>query len=55
MRAKLSVWIIYKLFKQYDATQAGKYGDGGEYTVQTGYGWTNGVLLDFISKYGNRM
>jgi alpha,alpha-trehalase len=27
-------------------------GSGGEYTVQAGFGWTNGVALYLASKYG---
>ncbi len=30
-------------------------GAGGEYDVQDGFGWTNGVYLDLISKYGDRV
>lgn len=29
----------------------GEPGGGGEYEVVTGFGWTNGVALDFITKY----
>uniref|UniRef100_A0A0N5A169 Trehalase n=1 Tax=Parastrongyloides trichosuri TaxID=131310 RepID=A0A0N5A169_PARTI len=28
-------------------------GGGGEYEVQTGFGWTNGVILDLLDKYGH--
>ena len=27
---------------------AGRGGGGGEYTVQLGFGWTNGALLDIM-------
>ncbi len=30
-------------------------GAGGEYDVQDGFGWTNGVYLDLISKYGDQV
>ncbi|VEN43497.1 unnamed protein product [Callosobruchus maculatus] len=40
-----------EMFEKYDAEQPGKYGGGGEYTVQTGFGWTNGVVLQLIKKY----
>ncbi|VDD96909.1 unnamed protein product, partial [Enterobius vermicularis] len=30
-------------------------GGGGEYEVQTGFGWTNGVILDLLDKYGDKM
>ncbi|KAL4719683.1 hypothetical protein ACJJTC_003004 [Scirpophaga incertulas] len=44
-----------QMFEKYDAETAGKYGDGGEYVVQSGFGWTNGVVLEFIDKYGEKM
>lgn len=28
---------------------------GGEYDVQLGFGWTNGVVLDFLNTYGRRL
>jgi hypothetical protein len=36
---------------QYDATQPGRFGGGGEYDVQDGFGWTNGVVLEFLDTY----
>ena len=30
-------------------------GRGGEYVVQEGFGWTNGVVLDLLDKYGDRV
>ncbi len=30
-------------------------GSGGEYDVQTGFGWTNGVALSLLAKYGDRI
>ncbi len=33
--------------------QIGAPGHAGEYEVQEGFGWTNGVLLYFLSKYGD--
>ena len=33
--------------------QIGAPGGDGEYVVQEGFGWTNGVVLDFLSKYGD--
>ena len=40
------------MFEKYNVTRLGK-GDGGEYVTQTGFGWTNGVALDFLNKYGD--
>lgn len=39
------------MFEKYDAGVAGKYGGGGEYEVQSGFGWSNGVALRFIYNY----
>ena len=36
---------------QYDATRPGKFGGGGEYEVQEGFGWTNGVVFEFLDTY----
>lgn len=43
--------IIWYYVFQYDAEIPGKYGGGGEYRVQTGFGWTNGVVLEFLETY----
>jgi alpha,alpha-trehalase len=40
---------------QYDATVSGGYGGGGEYEVQLGFGWSNGLILDLLDKYGDRL
>jgi alpha,alpha-trehalase len=31
---------------------AGQGGGGGEYELQDGFGWTNGVTLKLLEKYG---
>jgi alpha,alpha-trehalase len=31
---------------------AGGAGGGGEYSVQLGFGWTNGAVLDLLHQYG---
>ncbi|KAI9033627.1 Six-hairpin glycosidase-like protein [Phycomyces nitens] len=33
------------MFEKFDVTNIGNAGSGGEYTVQIGFGWTNGVTL----------
>lgn len=33
----------------------GGHGTGGEYDVQLGFGWTNGVILDLLHLYGSRL
>ncbi|CAH1110055.1 unnamed protein product [Psylliodes chrysocephalus] len=52
-RYSLNAFIIgfrnaSEMFEKYDAFVSGQYGGGGEYTVQTGFGWTNGAALSFI-------
>ncbi|KAJ8927271.1 hypothetical protein NQ314_020274 [Rhamnusium bicolor] len=39
------------MFEKYDSTKSGQYGGGGEYVVQTGFGWTNGVALSIINEF----
>lgn len=41
-----------KMFEKYDANVPGQFGGGGEYTVQDGFGWTNGVALELLEEYG---
>jgi len=41
------------LYSQYDALNPGKYGGGGDYTVQSGFGWTNGVIMELLNTYGS--
>lgn len=40
------------MHEKYDvSTPGGLIGGGGEYKPQIGFGWSNGVLLDFLSRY----
>lgn len=39
------------MFEKYNATELGSIGNGGEYIPQFGFGWTNGVILKYLSKY----
>jgi len=41
---------IYEKFSAIDIDSAGR---GGEYAVQAGFGWTNGVLLWVAKNYGD--
>ncbi|XP_076802688.1 trehalase-like isoform X2 [Clavelina lepadiformis] len=44
------------MFEKYDVTRSdGVPGSGGEYDVQIGFGWTNGVVLSFLHQYGSRI
>lgn len=40
-------------FEKYNALDLGGKGFGGEYLNQTGFGWTNGCIIEFVSRYGD--
>jgi len=40
-----------KLVEKYDVTTIGSGGGGGEYPLQDGFGWTNGVMRKLIALY----
>ncbi|KAL7749723.1 hypothetical protein RI367_004951 [Sorochytrium milnesiophthora] len=40
------------MFEKYNASHVGLIGGGGEYVTQEGFGWTNGVILWALDKYG---
>lgn len=42
-----------KLVEKYDVSGQGNGGGGGEYELQDGFGWTNGVTLKLMDKYGD--
>jgi len=42
------------MFEKYDVTLIGSPGGGGEYNVQDGFGWTNGLALHLLQLYGNK-
>ena len=39
--------------EKYDAGRPGESGGGGEYEAQVGFGWTNGVALWLLRRYGD--
>ncbi|KAJ1675707.1 hypothetical protein EV182_000737 [Spiromyces aspiralis] len=41
------------MFEKYDAGSIGRSAGGGEYAVQDGFGWTNGVVLWVLDKFGD--
>ncbi|XP_043505134.1 trehalase isoform X2 [Polistes fuscatus] len=43
------------MFEKYDATVSGGYGGGGEYEVQLGFGWSNGLAMILLDKYGQTL
>ncbi|XP_064403898.1 trehalase-like isoform X2 [Halichondria panicea] len=46
-------WKQYNrtMFEKYNCTVSGVPGGGGEYVIQAGFGWTNGVTLHFLSLF----
>lgn len=40
-----------RMVEKYDVTEGGRTGGGGEYELQDGFGWTNGVTLAFQERY----
>nr|XP_020650481.1 trehalase [Pogona vitticeps] len=56
VRTNLAVYQRYhNMFEKYDVEGDGKPGAGGEYEVQEGFGWTNGVVLQLLDLYGERL
>ncbi|GMF27878.1 unnamed protein product [Phytophthora lilii] len=41
------------MFEKYNASEVGGLGAGGEYFPQFGFGWTNGVMLKFLTIHQN--
>ena len=39
------------MLEKFSAEEVGVPGGGGEYEVQEGFGWTNGVTLDLLARY----
>ncbi|KAL6986454.1 alpha,alpha-trehalase [Sarracenia purpurea var. burkii] len=40
------------MHEKYDVEKCGEFGGGGEYIAQTGFGWSNGVVLAFLEEFG---
>ncbi|KAK9275467.1 hypothetical protein L1049_022734 [Liquidambar formosana] len=40
------------MHEKYNVEACGKIGGGGEYVPQTGFGWSNGVVLAFLEEFG---
>ncbi|XP_021905102.1 trehalase, partial [Carica papaya] len=51
-----SNYVVYKktgaMHEKLDVEKCGEYGGGGEYKPQTGFGWSNGVVLAFLEEFG---
>lgn len=53
-QASLTAWKQTGLmFEKYNASEIGGLGAGGEYFPQFGFGWTNGVILKFLTIHQN--
>ncbi|CAI5723127.1 hypothetical protein KXD40_000562 [Peronospora effusa] len=53
-RTSLTAWKQSGLmFEKYNASEIGGLGAGGEYFSQFGFGWTNGVILKFLTIHQN--
>ncbi|XP_069362655.1 trehalase-like isoform X1 [Maniola hyperantus] len=56
VRSNFEVWKQKKaMLEKYDATIFGGFGGGGEYVVQKGFGWTNGVVMALLNLYGDTL
>ncbi|KAH9480690.1 Trehalase [Psilocybe cubensis] len=52
LNVTLSIGNTGNMFEKFSNVDIDSAGRGGEYTVQAGFGWTNGVLLWVASNYG---
>ncbi|KAL9434636.1 hypothetical protein AB3S75_029313 [Citrus x aurantiifolia] len=56
MRWINSNYFAYKetgaMHEKYDVEKCGDIVGGGEYLPQTGFGWSNGVVLAFLEEFG---
>jgi alpha,alpha-trehalase len=43
------------MFEKFSVLDIDSGGSGGEYTVQAGFGWTNGVVLWVASTFGEQL
>jgi alpha,alpha-trehalase len=43
------------MFEKFSIRDVDSGGRGGEYTVQTGFGWTNGVALWVAGTFGDQL
>ncbi|KAJ0171158.1 hypothetical protein K1T71_013357 [Dendrolimus kikuchii] len=56
VRSNFEVWKQQTaMLEKYDATIFGGFGGGGEYVLQTGFGWTNGVVMALLNRYGDTL
>ncbi|XP_053125832.1 trehalase [Hemicordylus capensis] len=56
VRTNLAVYRRHHaMFEKYNVEGDGSPGSGGEYDVQEGFGWTNGVAFHLLDLYGDRL
>ncbi|KAF8895253.1 glycoside hydrolase family 37 protein, partial [Infundibulicybe gibba] len=55
LNVTLSVNNTGNMFEKFSNLDIDSAGRGGEYTVQAGFGWTNGVVLWVASNYGQQL
>ena len=48
----MSCHTVATQFEKLDAERPGESGGQGEYSPQTGFGWSNGVVLQLLDTYG---
>jgi alpha,alpha-trehalase len=54
MKLNISVYRrTGKLMEKYNVMDEGLEAGGGEYPSQDGFGWTNGVLMELMGRYGD--
>ncbi|XP_024938587.1 trehalase isoform X3 [Cephus cinctus] len=54
LRANHAGFLTYgQMCEKYDAVKPGECGGGGEYQVQAGFGWTNGVVFELLDLYSS--
>ncbi|TFK70552.1 glycoside hydrolase family 37 protein [Pluteus cervinus] len=52
LNVTLSIGVGGNMFEKFSFADVDSAGSGGEYTVQAGFGWTNGVVLWVASNFG---
>jgi alpha,alpha-trehalase len=55
LKTAFSAWqMTGRMFEKFDVREVGVQGGGGEYACMDGFGWTNGLALTWLDKYGWR-
>ncbi|XP_030758988.1 trehalase-like [Sitophilus oryzae] len=39
------------MFEKYNSMTSGQFGGGGEYHIQSGFGWTNGCIMEIVDHF----